>query len=82
MFEVEDHIFAAKGSDAASDDPILWKRLDANVKQWIFTTIFQDLLLTILQPSATVKTLWDRIRDIFRDNKHTRRYSRAPILEH
>ncbi|XP_074292099.1 uncharacterized protein LOC141618946 [Silene latifolia] len=81
-FEVGDHISAAHddGDSSSSDDDSVpdlkqWTRLDAIVKQWIFTTISQDLLLTILQPGATAKTLWDRIHDLFRDNKHTRAVS-------
>ncbi|XP_074299935.1 uncharacterized protein LOC141631120 [Silene latifolia] len=83
-FEVGDHISAARDDDSSTSDdesvPDLkqWTRLDAIVKQWIFTTISQDLLLTILQPGAMAKILWDRIHDIFRDNKHTR----AVSLEH
>ncbi|XP_021758660.1 uncharacterized protein LOC110723624 [Chenopodium quinoa] len=50
----------------------LWKRLDAIVKQWIYGTISTDLLNTILAPKSTAQQLWDRIKEIFQDNKNTR----------
>ncbi|XP_021757479.1 uncharacterized protein LOC110722517 [Chenopodium quinoa] len=50
----------------------LWKRLDAIVKQWIYGTISTELLNTILAPKSTAQNLWDRIKEIFQDNKNTR----------
>ncbi|KAL8115024.1 hypothetical protein AgCh_021740 [Apium graveolens] len=49
-----------------------WKRLDYIVKQWIYGTISEDLLQTILVPDSMIKECWDRLRDIFQENKHTR----------
>ncbi|CAH9145021.1 unnamed protein product [Cuscuta epithymum] len=59
-------------SSASADDPALWTRLDANVLQWIYGSISNDLLHTIIQPNSTAKAAWDRLTDIFLDNKHTR----------
>ncbi|WOG91879.1 hypothetical protein DCAR_0311134 [Daucus carota subsp. sativus] len=56
----------------ADIDDQLWKRLDYIVKQWIYGTISEDLLQTILVPDSTAQECWDRLRDIFQDNKHTR----------
>lgn len=39
---------------------------------------FNDLLHTIIEPDATAMEAWERLRDIFQDNKH----SRAVTLEH
>ncbi|KAK9136238.1 hypothetical protein Syun_015568 [Stephania yunnanensis] len=56
----------------------MWSTLDATVLSWIYATISNDLLHTILEPDATAMEAWNRLRDIFQDNK----YSRAVILEH
>ena len=58
-------------------DQAVWGRLDAVVLQWIYGTISEDLMLTILEPDSTAQQAWDRLRDIFQDNKH----SRAVYLE-
>ncbi|XP_019460099.1 PREDICTED: uncharacterized protein LOC109359859 [Lupinus angustifolius] len=55
----------------------LWSTLDATVLQWIYSTISNDLLTTILEPDSTAMEAWDRLRDIFQDNQH----SRAVTLE-
>ena len=55
----------------------LWATLDATVLQWIYSTISTDLLHTILEPDATAMDAWNRLRDIFQDNKN----SRAVALE-
>ena len=52
--------------------------LDATVLQWIYATISHDLLHTILEPDTTTMEAWNRLRDIFQDNKH----SRAVTLEY
>ncbi|XP_074308911.1 uncharacterized protein LOC141643596 [Silene latifolia] len=74
-FDVLDHIVPPK--DAVIDKDATWKRLDAIVKQWIYSTISVDLLHTILEPGSTAQAAWDRLKDIFNDNKH----SRAVMLE-
>ncbi|XP_060200155.1 uncharacterized protein LOC132628389 [Lycium barbarum] len=56
----------------------LWSTLDATVLQWIYATISTDLLHTILEPDSTAMEAWNRLRDIFQDNKN----SRAVTLEH
>ncbi|KZV27350.1 hypothetical protein F511_02459 [Dorcoceras hygrometricum] len=55
----------------------MWATLDATVLSWIYATICNDLLHTILEPDATAMDVWNRLRDIFQDNKH----SRAVTLE-
>ncbi|XP_060200692.1 uncharacterized protein LOC132628957 [Lycium barbarum] len=56
----------------------LWSTLDATVLQWIYATISTDLLHTILKLDSTAMEAWNRLRDIFQDNKN----SRAITLEH
>ncbi|KAJ9536397.1 hypothetical protein OSB04_un000432 [Centaurea solstitialis] len=62
---------------ATDEEKELWATLDATVLQWIYATISNDLLHTILEPDSTAMEAWNRLRDIFQDNKH----SRAVTLE-
>ncbi|XP_057518385.1 uncharacterized protein LOC130799300 [Amaranthus tricolor] len=71
----------AKTKDSSStddDDEDMWSTLDATVLSWIYATISNDLLHTIIEPDATSMEAWNRLRDIIQDNKH----SRAVTLEH
>lgn len=54
------------------DEKELWATLDATVLSWIYATISNDLLHTIIEPDATTHAAWSRLRDIFQDNKHSR----------
>ncbi|XP_074278238.1 uncharacterized protein LOC141601832 [Silene latifolia] len=74
-FDVLDHLVPPK--DTVINKDATWTRLDAIVKQWIYSTISVDLLHTILEPGSTAQAAWDRLKDIFNDNKH----SRAVMLE-
>ncbi|XP_055814103.1 uncharacterized protein LOC129883470 [Solanum dulcamara] len=60
------------------EDKELWSTLDATVLQWLYATISHDLLHTILEPDTMTMEAWNRLRDIFQDNKH----SRAITLEY
>ncbi|XP_021747884.1 uncharacterized protein LOC110713745 [Chenopodium quinoa] len=70
-YDVLDHIDSNTPRPSNISD-ILWNRLDAIVKQWIYGTISKDLLETILGRKSTAKETWDRLKDIFQDNKSTR----------
>ncbi|XP_021751032.1 uncharacterized protein LOC110716697 [Chenopodium quinoa] len=70
-YNVLDHIDSSISRPTNISDS-LWKRLDAIVKQWVYSTIFTDLLNTILAPKSSAQQLWDRIKEIFQDNKNTR----------
>ncbi|GJY44817.1 retrovirus-related pol polyprotein from transposon TNT 1-94 [Tanacetum coccineum] len=59
-------------------DPETWSTLDVIVLQWIYSTIFNGLMHTILEPDTTAGEAWKRLKDIFQDNKN----SRAVYLEH
>ncbi|GKA97624.1 retrovirus-related pol polyprotein from transposon TNT 1-94, partial [Tanacetum coccineum] len=80
-YEVIDHIIpkSVVSSSASKDKDTsvvitqeTWSRLDSIVLQWIYNTIFNDLLHTILAPDPTAKQAWDRLKSIFQDNKHSR----------
>ena len=64
-------------TEPVATDPELWSTLDATVLQWIYSTISSDLLHTIIEPDAKTMDAWNRLRDIFQDNEH----SRAVTLE-
>ncbi|KAI3764159.1 hypothetical protein L2E82_14162 [Cichorium intybus] len=49
-----------------------WARLDAIVLQWIYGTISNDLLHTILKPNTTASQAWSALENIFQDNQSTR----------
>ncbi|XP_071699422.1 uncharacterized protein [Rutidosis leptorrhynchoides] len=78
-YGVIDHIITptpptapATVSDPPAVDTYLWARLDAVVLQWIYGTISNDLLLSILKKGATAKQAWDRLKSIIQDNKSSR----------
>ncbi|XP_021738810.1 uncharacterized protein LOC110705277 [Chenopodium quinoa] len=52
-------------SSLSNTDPELWTRLDALVLQWIYNTISNDLLNTILKPKSTAEAAWGRLKDVF-----------------
>ncbi|XP_021726598.1 uncharacterized protein LOC110693731 [Chenopodium quinoa] len=65
----------AKGKEkvpSTKDENELWSTLDATVLSWIYATISNDLLHTIIEPDATAMEAWNRLRDIFQDNKNSR----------
>ncbi|XP_021971246.1 uncharacterized protein LOC110866404 [Helianthus annuus] len=49
-----------------------WDRLDAIVLQWIYATISNDLLHTILKPNTTAYDAWKTLESLFQDNKSSR----------
>ncbi|XP_073032584.1 uncharacterized protein [Primulina eburnea] len=64
----EKEIYEAK----KAADPELWRRLDAAVLQWIYSTISPDLLHAILFKDDSAEAAWVRLEGIFRDNKGSR----------
>ncbi|XP_010678550.1 uncharacterized protein LOC104894082 [Beta vulgaris subsp. vulgaris] len=69
--QVLDHIIPPTETPDIKDKA-LWERIDVVVLQWIYGTIFEDLMLIILEPDSTAQQAWERLRDIFQDNKHSR----------
>jgi len=54
------------------NDSDLWNRLDAVVLQWMYATVTQDILNSILVINDSAKACWNRIAAMFNDNKHAR----------
>ncbi|KAJ9543557.1 hypothetical protein OSB04_023264 [Centaurea solstitialis] len=75
-YQVLDHIIPPSQEKSESSlkakNPDLWSRVDAVVLQWIYGTISEDLLNTILERDSSAELAWNRLRDIFSDNKNSR----------
>ncbi|XP_055826467.1 uncharacterized protein LOC129894885 [Solanum dulcamara] len=79
VYDLYDHLVPptevsalAANTTTKSADPALWKRLDAVILQWIYTTIASDLLLAILKRNDTAEGAWNRLESLFQDNKASR----------
>ncbi|XP_014489620.1 uncharacterized protein LOC106752450 [Vigna radiata var. radiata] len=75
-YQVLDHILppTSQSIDTNTEtivevDFALWSRLGTIVLQWIYSTISNDLLHTILQSDFTAQQAWERLQNIFQDNK-------------
>ncbi|XP_048498082.1 uncharacterized protein LOC125496618 [Beta vulgaris subsp. vulgaris] len=55
----------------SEDEKELWSTLDDTILSWIYATISNDLLHTIIEPDTTIMDAWNRLRDIFQDNKNS-----------
>ncbi|KAJ9535086.1 hypothetical protein OSB04_un001838 [Centaurea solstitialis] len=67
-YSVFDHL---DGSNHKPDDKE-WCKVDSIVKQWIYGTISQTLLQTILKNDSTARDVWQAIENLFRDNKEAK----------
>jgi hypothetical protein len=69
VFQVIDHIIPPSEPSATpslkTTDLSLWLRLDVVVLQWIYRTISEDLLNTIIEHDSTAETAWNRLFNIF-----------------
>ncbi|MCI15704.1 keratin type I cytoskeletal 9-like, partial [Trifolium medium] len=73
--KVLDHIIPQPGKEkpAPTDANFeMWTTLDSTVLQWIYSIISFDLLTTILEKGSTAMATWNRLTDIFEDNKNSR----------
>ncbi|XP_021762206.1 uncharacterized protein LOC110726972 [Chenopodium quinoa] len=70
-FDVPDHI-DPKTPRPTDLSNAMWKRLDSVVKNWIYGTISTYLLEIILCKGDTAQQVWDKLKEIFQDNKTTR----------
>ncbi|XP_035845371.1 uncharacterized protein LOC110935126 [Helianthus annuus] len=71
-YEVLHHI---DGTDPpASTDPeyTAWAKIDSIVLQWIYGTLFDDLLVRILESDSTARATWVRLQGVFLNNKGSR----------
>ncbi|XP_076945372.1 uncharacterized protein LOC143616427 [Bidens hawaiensis] len=85
-YQVYDHLLpktsfiaASSSSEKQKDEEVaalaavdLWDRLDAIVLQWIYGTISQDLINTILKPNAIAHEAWVTLETLLQDNKSSR----------
>jgi hypothetical protein len=60
------------------DEQELWSTLGATVLQWIYSIISSDFLATIIEPDSTAMEAWNRLANIFQDNRN----ANAVNLEH
>ncbi|XP_076946697.1 uncharacterized protein LOC143618324 [Bidens hawaiensis] len=68
--KVLNHIIPPDAAPSEHDEE--WLCLDAIVLQWIYSTITNDLLTTILHPDNTAHKAWQALQDVFADNKPSR----------
>ncbi|XP_006574124.1 uncharacterized protein LOC114367486 [Glycine soja] len=67
------HHLTKKGKEkvpTTDDEKELWLTLDAMVLQWIYATISSDLLHKILEPDSMAMEAWNRLCELFQDNKN------------
>lgn len=76
---VIDHIILPTDAEALAAyhktkeaDPSLWLRLDNVVLQWIYATVSEDILNTILVQDDVALNAWNQVAYLFQDNKNTR----------
>ncbi|XP_022030369.1 uncharacterized protein LOC110931276 [Helianthus annuus] len=69
-YEGLDHIVPPDNPPEAK--PPTWDRVDALVRQWIYSTISPELLETILKPKSTAQMAWDTLAALFQDNENSR----------
>ncbi|KAJ0954910.1 putative RNA-directed DNA polymerase [Helianthus annuus] len=71
---VEDHLKAKPETTTPESSSALatWNRLDAIVLQWLYSTISNDLLHTIIDKTSTAHDAWVAIENLFHDNKASR----------
>ncbi|XP_012066916.1 uncharacterized protein LOC105629881 [Jatropha curcas] len=68
-----DHITPITSSVTRSaEEQAQWVRIDNIVRQWIYGTISNDLLNTIINPTDTALDAWNHLADLFQDNKTAR----------
>jgi len=83
VHQVIDHIIPTEASpspDLKTTDPNIWKRLDDVVLQWIYGTISDDLLHTIIERDFTAEQAWNWLFNIFNDTeKYIKRIERRKV---
>ncbi|XP_010516926.1 PREDICTED: uncharacterized protein LOC104792475 [Camelina sativa] len=50
----------------------IWKQLNNTVKMWIYGTISESLLTSVLKTECSVRDVWLMLENLFRDNKEAR----------
>ncbi|CAA7028136.1 unnamed protein product [Microthlaspi erraticum] len=69
-FSVTGHL---DGTSLPTDDADTnWQQLDNTVKMWIYGTISESLLNSVLKAQCSARELWQTLENLFRDNKEAR----------
>ena len=53
------------------DDPT-WETVDNIVKQWLYVTLSQQVLQSILKSGSTAAEVWESIKSLFLENKDSK----------
>ena len=69
-FGVLHHIDGSSSCTPATEKE--WKERDGLVKMWIYGTISDSIIDTVLKKNATARDFWLSIESLFRDNKEAR----------
>ncbi|EOA15398.1 hypothetical protein CARUB_v10006743mg, partial [Capsella rubella] len=69
-FGVSGHIDGSSSPSSPTD--VSWKERDGLVKMWIYGTISESILDTVLKTKCSAHDLWLAIENLFRDNKEAR----------
>ncbi|XP_020865849.1 uncharacterized protein LOC110224253 [Arabidopsis lyrata subsp. lyrata] len=69
-FGVLGHIDGTSSSTPETEKS--WKEHNDLVKMWIYGTITESILETVLKPKCSAHDLWTAIESLFRDNKEAR----------
>ncbi|KAL9237193.1 hypothetical protein vseg_011775 [Gypsophila vaccaria] len=66
------HIDGTPGPTKTDSDYASWTAIDAIVLQWIYGTVSDELLPRIMKEGSTALEAWNRLKDIFLNNKGAR----------
>ncbi|XP_074266206.1 uncharacterized protein LOC141588676 [Silene latifolia] len=77
-YKVSHHIDGTHPPAATDPNYVEWCEIDAHVLQWIYGSVYEDLLLRILEMNSTAYEAWTRLKNHFHNNKGVR----AAVLEH
>lgn len=77
LFETHCHSFTVLGhldgiSLPTGPTDTAWSQVDGTVKMWIYGTISESLLKSVLKTKCSARELWTTIENLFRDNKEAR----------
>ncbi|CAA7060155.1 unnamed protein product [Microthlaspi erraticum] len=77
LFETHCHSFSVLGhidgtSLPTGDEDTVWAQTDGTVKMWIYGTISESLLKSVLKTKCSAAELWKSLENLFRDNKESR----------
>ncbi|KAM0059889.1 hypothetical protein Hdeb2414_s0005g00186311 [Helianthus debilis subsp. tardiflorus] len=77
-YKVSSHIDGTPAPQTTDPTFEAWEDVDSIVLQWIYGTLSDDLLVRVLRQKSTTYEAWQRLSEIFLNNKG----SRAAALEH